>query len=247
MHILLGFLIIAALAGGFWESRQAPRGEIHLATADGPAASVRATVRPQSEQQYGHLVKQMYDYSCGSAALATLLRYHLGEDLDERQVIQGLLHCGDRARIVERRAFSLLDMKRFLGVLGYKSAGYKAAVEDLRALDRPGILPVEIFGYRHFAVFRGIFDDHVFLADPWRGNISLALGEFEGLWHQNVIFLVDAPDSEIPALLALGEEDLRFIDEEQARKIIFHARDMGGLDELRRLQQGPGRLDDYRR
>src|SRR5690606_34611966 len=32
------------------------------------------------------VVRQEYDYSCGSAALATLLRYHYGRDVAEREV-----------------------------------------------------------------------------------------------------------------------------------------------------------------
>jgi uncharacterized protein len=133
---------------------------------------VRETVTPLEDLNKHNVTKQTYDYSCGSAALATLLNFHLGEKFDERQVIQGLLRYGDSEKIAQRRAFSLLDMKRFVAVLGYKGVGYKAAYDDLSTLEQPCILPIKLFGYRHFAVFRGIYKDHVFLADPWRGNIS---------------------------------------------------------------------------
>ncbi len=48
-------------------------------------------------------------------------------------------------------------MKRFVEKLGYKGTGYKWEIEDLKTLGKPCIVPVEIFGYSHFCVFRGIF------------------------------------------------------------------------------------------
>jgi hypothetical protein len=156
-----------------------------------------------------------------AAAVATLLNYHLGEDLGERQVIQGLLKHGDAEKIAQRRAFSLLDMKRFVAALGYAGTGYKAEIEDLRTLDAPCLLPIKLFGYRHFAVLRGIYKDHVFLADPWRGNISFTLGDFAEKWYRNVIFMVSAPGRAPVDLLRLTEADMRFIDEDMGRKILF--------------------------
>jgi hypothetical protein len=36
---------------------------------------IMKTVRSMREIRYGHIVRQQYDYGCGSAALATLLKY----------------------------------------------------------------------------------------------------------------------------------------------------------------------------
>lgn len=229
MHILIGFILIVGLLGGLYTPETPPPKEVNLAVTGDPHLRLRAAVTPRSQMENDHLVKQMYDYSCGSAALATLLNYHLGEDLNERQVIQGLLKHGDQQKIAQRRAFSLLDMKRFVAVLGYSGAGYKAEVEDLRSLEVPCLLPIKLFGYRHFSVFRGIYKDHVFLADPWRGNLSFTLKSFEEKWYQNVVFIVSAgesaagqPDGAAQAvnLLRLSENDLRFIDDDMGRKML---------------------------
>src|SRR5690554_7381941 len=94
-------------------------------------------VEPLVEQKFRNIVRQAYDYSCGSAALTTVLNFYLGRTLSERQVMEGLLHYGESDRIVQRRAFSMLDMKRLVTALGYPSGGFKAEIDDLMELDHP--------------------------------------------------------------------------------------------------------------
>jgi uncharacterized protein len=221
MHVLVAFILIVGLYSGIYSQHKPPPKEVNLAVAGSPQGRLRAEITPRSEMENDHLVKQMYDYSCGSAALATLLNFHLGENLSERQVIQGLLKYGDAQKIAQRRAFSLLDMKRFVAALGYSGAGYKAEIEDLRTLTAPCLLPIKLFGYRHFSVFRGIYKDHVFLADPWRGNLSFTLSAFKQKWYQNVIFVVTATGREPVGLMALTEADLLFIDEDMGHQMVF--------------------------
>ena len=60
-------------------------------------------VEPLVEQKFRNIVRQAYDYSCGSAALTTVLNFYVGRSLTERQVMEGLLHYGESERIVERR------------------------------------------------------------------------------------------------------------------------------------------------
>ncbi|HON60065.1 MAG TPA: C39 family peptidase [Smithella sp.] len=216
------FAILVSFTSDFVTLKDQPPPEIQLTvTAPGPGF-MRAHVQPLSEIKKDHLVKQTYDYSCGSAALAILMNYYLGEKFTEKQVIQGLLHYGDLAQIQKRQAFSLLDMKRFVNVLGYKGEGYRVEIEDLMELDTPAILPIKIFDYRHFVVFRGIHNGHIFLADPWRGDISFTLDDFQKAWYEKVIFVVSRQDN-LPTLtkLKLRSEDLVYIDEDRARQAIF--------------------------
>lgn len=247
MHVLAAFIITIGLYAGFHPINEAPKNELMITTDGADRVKVRDRLTPIDELNKKNVVRQTYDYSCGSAALATLLNYHFGEDFDERQVIQGLLRHGDSEKIAQRRAFSLLDMKRFVSILGYKGVGYKAAYEDLLTLDRPCILPIKIFGYRHFAVFRGIYKDHAFLADPWRGNISFTQDEFLDKWYQNVIFIVYPEGAQEIALLTLREGDLRFIDEDDARKIIFDPTMNHSAPVDRRIDDRVGERQIYRR
>ncbi|MBD3656356.1 MULTISPECIES: C39 family peptidase [Marinobacter] len=171
-------------------------------------------VEPLVEQKYRNIVRQAYDYSCGSAALTTVLAYYLGRNLTERQVMEGLLHYGESERIVERRAFSMLDMKRLVTALGYPAGGFRASIDDLKDLDHPAIVPIHHAGFKHFVVLRTIRDGRVYLADPSVGNISFTLGQFEEKWDDNVLFIV-FPGSEKPLdFLELKEEDLRFVDDQ---------------------------------
>ncbi len=82
-------------------------------------------IKPALEDQFRGIVRQAYDYSCGSAALTTLLNGYVGTQLNEQQTMSGLLRYGEYERIIERRSFSLLDMKRFVAALGMESGGYR--------------------------------------------------------------------------------------------------------------------------
>ncbi len=214
MPVAIGFFIILAFLGTIYPLRDNPKGDMqifpHMAGIE--HLQLRCNVQPFTEEfNFKNVVKQKFDYSCGSAALATLLNYYLGERFSEQQVIQGLMHYGDAEKIQERRAFSLLDMKRFCEVLGYKADGYKADLDDLKSLHKPAIVPIELLGYKHFVIFRGIYKDHIFFADPYRGNSSYTIDEFLEIWSQNVIFVVSS-DAVHTNALRLKNEDLRIID-----------------------------------
>lgn len=247
MHVALALLIFLGFLSSQVTMKKEPVETINLQTAGPGSTKIRENVIPLSEIQSRAIIKQMYDYSCGSAALATLLNAQLGENFSEKQVIKGMLQYGDRQKIEQRRAFSLLDMKKFVNKLGYEGAGYEAAIEDLRTLERPGIVPIEIFEYRHFAVFRGIYKDHVFLADPWRGNISFPLKEFENRWYQNVIFIVHPDGAKEFTTLRLSEEDLRFIDEDLALKMIVDPTAVPQATFDRKVDNVPGTYQHYKR
>jgi len=91
MHVLAAFVIIIAFYSGFHPINEAPKNELMIATDGADRVKVRETVTSLEDLKKQNIVQQTYDYSCGSAALATLLNYHFGEDFEERQVIQGLL------------------------------------------------------------------------------------------------------------------------------------------------------------
>lgn len=222
MHILAGFVIVVCLFAGFHPVSPLRDNEIYIDTGTaGAPVVIRHQVEPLNEMQFRYITKQSFDYSCGSAALSTLLNAYLGENFTERQVIQGLMDLGSKEKIAERRAFSLLDMKKFVSTIGYNANGYKAEIKDLTDLDKPCIIPIEFLGYRHFTVFRGIHGNHIFLADPYRGNTSYTLSAFKDMWFENVIFVVDRPNTaNWPNRMKLSNEDLRYINEKTTLDIL---------------------------
>lgn len=222
MQIVLAFIVAVALVSHIFPLRETQKTETTLSMMDvnGNQVQLKQYIQPATEIDNQNIVHQTFDYSCGSAALATLLKYRFGENLTERQVIQGLMSYGDSEQITKRRAFSLLDMKKFVGVLGYKGVGYKADIEDLKTIDGPFIVPIKILDYRHFIVFKGMYKDHVFIADPWRGNISFTLKEFKEAWYENIVFVVYPEGAKTMDTLSLKDKDLRYIDEDTAREFM---------------------------
>lgn len=223
MHIVAAFVISMCLFAGFHPMKENPKNEVTMDVGGQYPVTADFEVKPLEELQNKSLVKQEYDYSCGSAALATLLNYFLGENLSESQVIYGLMEYGDAQRIAKRRAFSLLDMKRFVNKLGYKGIGYKATIEDMydiAEMKHPCIVPIEFMGYRHFTVFKGFHGGHIFLADPFRGNTSYPLAAFEDMWYENVVFMVYPEGANTYSALELTNDDLRYIHESVINDLI---------------------------
>lgn len=179
------------------------------------------SVHPFSEFQYKNIVHQAYDYSCGSAALTTVLNFYLGRDFREQQIMDGLLRYGEYDKIVQRRGFSLLDMKRLVTALGHPSGGYRGTFEDLKALDHPAIVPIHYAGFKHFVVVKKYKDGRVFVADPALGNISFPEERFKSIWDNNVMFIVFPNGFKPHSQLELTEDDLRFVDDKTINLLAF--------------------------
>ena len=130
-----------------------------------------------------NIVKQQLDYSCGAAALATLMTGYFGEKTSEKEILELLsirLRKLTEEEISHKKlmGFSLLDLKYVAEQKGYRAAGYRLTLDQLRQLVAPVIVFVRPFGYQHFAVLRGMAGDRAFLADPARGNLSMSLARF---------------------------------------------------------------------
>lgn len=124
-------------------------------------------------------------------------------------------------KIVQRRGFSLLDMKRYAAALGYKSGGFRAEFSDLDALEHPALVPIHYAGFKHFVVVRDVYNDHVFVADPALGNISFTRTRFEEIWDQNVLFVIFPSGQEPRNALALNDRDMRLVDDRTVSLLAF--------------------------
>lgn len=177
------------------------------------------TVKPLVEQQFKNIVHQAFDYSCGSAALTTVLNGYLGRQFEERQIMDGLLKYGETDKIVQRRGFSLLDMKRLVTALGHPSGGYKGSFDDLKKLDHPAIVPIHYAGFKHFVVVKKYLNGRVFVADPALGNISFPEERFKTIWENNVMFIVFPNGFKPHSQLELTEADMRFVDDQTINQL----------------------------
>lgn len=220
IEITLGSAIMYFFASHALEIKEKPREAVYYSEiADSRNLSYTknhrepVAIKPAIENQFRGIVRQAYDYSCGSAALTTVLNAHAGLNLTEQQTMEGLLRFGEYDRIIERRSFSLLDMKRFVTALGYESGGYRGEFKDLIKQTQPAIVPIHYAGFKHFVVYKAYKDGRVYVADPALGNISFDEARFKEIWENNTLFLVNVPESQQKDLLALQETDLRHVDD----------------------------------
>lgn len=132
---------------------------------------------------------QKYDFSCGSAAIATLLTHHYGYPVTEEAVFQGMYSTGDQAKI-HREGFSLLDMKRFLAANGFDADGFQLPLDKLNEARVPAIVLINESGYHHFVVVKGVQAERVLLGDPARGTRTMSRKDFEAKWQNNLLFVV---------------------------------------------------------
>jgi predicted double-glycine peptidase len=184
--------------------------------------TLRPKVKPFSAFKDRNIVKQQLDYSCGAASVATIFNYYLGVNISEKDVIDGMFRVGNADKIIERKGFSLLDMKRFAESMGHKAAGYRTDVEGLITLNRPSIVPIVIRDYKHFVIFRGVANGRVFLADPAFGNITFLIGEFERIWHDNVALVIKPKNGEALDVLKITEKDMIMVGSDEVRRALFY-------------------------
>lgn len=152
------------------------------------AAAYSVQVVSYRDIPFRTVVRQEYDYSCGSAALATLLRYHYGRDVKEHDVFVYMYEHGNREAI-ERVGFSLLDMKRYLETHGFEADGFRMSLDALEAAEAPAIVVVNQQGYRHFVVLKGVSGDRVLIGDPALGLKTYSQAEFAAMWN-GIAFLI---------------------------------------------------------
>lgn len=171
------------------------------------SAETRRAVETLYESRTRNVVMQAWDLSCGAAALATILNFQHGDPVSEREIALGLMgrpeYVTDPDLVRIREGFSLLDLKRFVDARGYRGTGYGQMTFDDLVERAPAIVPVNLGGYNHFVVFRGVYGDRVLLADPAYGNRTLRRDKFERSWLDmpslgKVAFLVERRDSLAP-------------------------------------------------
>ena len=150
-------------------------------------------VKSMKEMRQQQMIPQSRDFSCGAAALATIMRYYYGQPVTELDAILGMFKHGDQQDI-RKRGFSLLDMKRYANALKYKADGFKVKdVKVLKSLTVPVIVLIETGSYKHFVVIRRVDDRFVYISDPSWGNRKVPVKEFSEIWDQKVIFAVQGP------------------------------------------------------
>lgn len=142
-----------------------------------------------AERRFSTVYRQQFDFSCGSAALASLLTFHYDDTVDEQSVFVDMFQHGNQEKI-KAEGFSMLDMKRYLERRGYRSDGFKINLDQLYSTGNPAITIINDKGYMHFVIIKGVDEQKILLGDPAQGVKSVARGEFEKMWDNRILFLI---------------------------------------------------------
>ena len=164
-----------------------PAQRVHLPSLG--AGDVSLPVTSLRQARVASTLLQQYDFSCGSAAIATLLTHHYGHPVSEQAVFQEMYARGNQQKI-QREGFSLLDMKNFLATRGFQADGFEQPLEKLNEAGVPAIVLLNENGYFHFVVVKGLQADRVLIGDPSQGTRALPRQTFDALWTTRLLFVV---------------------------------------------------------
>jgi predicted double-glycine peptidase len=166
-------------------------------TSETSGGNYRVHVMSWWEIPFRSVVRQAYDFSCGSAALATLLSYHYHAPTPERAVFRQMWLDGDQPKI-RKVGFSLFEMKNYLTSRGYKAEGFTLKPGDLAKVRRPVIALIELRGFKHFVVIKGVRDGRVLVGDPVLGLTQYSLAHFAKMWNGIVLAVMATPERRRP-------------------------------------------------
>ncbi|TLE01453.1 peptidase C39 [Helicobacter muridarum] len=142
-----------------------------------------------------NLIRQEYDYSCGSASLATILAYYYHIETSEKEILDAIFLSkgitSDMKEEIEKNeelrkeiVFSFFDIDEFVKTKGMRAIGLALDMQSLFMLKTPVIIYVKIRDNEHFTVYKGSDKHFVYLADPSFGNIRVSLAKFKEMFYQ---------------------------------------------------------------
>jgi len=161
-----------------------PGGGLH-ASAEKRLVPRHSQNKPALDSRWGLIARQEFDYSCGAAALATLLRLQFKESVTENLVLNEIMRGLSKKQIADRRkhGLSLLDLKKYSRGKGYSAVALILDVSAPLKLGMPIIVLLDNGISQHFAVLKCIQKGKASLADPARGNIQMPIKLFLQEWR----------------------------------------------------------------
>lgn len=187
--------VLLAAAAAAWIGAAAPAAA-QVRTHGEFGGSFNLSVTSWRDIPFRTVVRQQYDYSCGSAAVATLLRFHYGVQVGESEVFQHMYDRGEQERI-RAVGFSMLDMRNYLQARGFQADGLRLPLDRLAELNMPSIALITHNNYRHFVVIKGVDANRVLVGDPTFGLQTYTREEFQSVWN-GVVLAIRTPPANWP-------------------------------------------------
>lgn len=182
--------------------------------------------RPSSyrEGRYATVVGQTSWYTCGPAAVATILHHFYDMDVGEADVLARAIGAVATMRSPGQdatRGVSALALVQALESYGVKTVGYRLSVEAVADFFRRGGMPVIVHvtePEHHYVVAVGMVGDWMLIADPsWGRRVERWL-DFAGDKRFSGVTLVPIPPADkLSTVAARQAEALRWMDEQLVR------------------------------
>jgi len=150
------------------------------------APTLASSPTPYRPLRYTHVTGQTDWYTCGAAAVSTLLTYYYDDPATEQGVLEVAFAETQASGKDPLEGLTALSLKRALQQRGYTVKAYRVNLEQLADYFRRGGLPVVAHVTKpqlHFLVISGIVPDprtqrpQVLLADPSWGRRIVPLEE----------------------------------------------------------------------
>jgi predicted double-glycine peptidase len=192
-------------------------------------------VRDYRPLRYTHVVGQTDWYTCGAAAVATLLSYYYGDPTSEQEVLRVAIEETKKTGKDPLKGLTALSLKRALEQRGYAVKAYRVNLAQLADYFRRGGLPV--IGHvtkpqLHFLVIAGIVDPpgggpaQVLLADPSWGRRIVPLEALvtEKGFSGVILLAIPKTKAQLREAKALQAKELAWARGELSRLALLRAR-----------------------
>jgi uncharacterized protein len=161
-----------------------------------------------------NIVMQQRDFSCGAAAVATIVNHFWDDQATETGLLIALAMTLTEEELKDRveNGLTLTDLKRVCERFGYQAVLGRLTLDKLAESKIPLLVGITVNDYDHFVVIRGADDRYVYLADPAVGRQRVPLAEFAKQWQKNTVLAIIKPNTRPPSQSALSVtlEDRRF-------------------------------------
>jgi hypothetical protein len=174
-------------------------------------AGVGATCTTYREMRYEGVVGQTSEYSCGPAAVATLLSCFYGLAVSESEVLQCAEEYDAAAGREVGSGITALALKRILVDQGIPTRGLLVSLDALVQHFEQRGLPLVLHMTRpqkHYLVAVGIVAGHAMLADPSWGRRLLPVLELDTELGFDGVVLAPMPPPELAERAAAAQSDV---------------------------------------
>ncbi|MEW6217507.1 MAG: cysteine peptidase family C39 domain-containing protein [Candidatus Bipolaricaulota bacterium] len=165
---------------------------------------------PHRDLRYEWVVGQADWYTCGPAAVATLLTHYYDIATTEAEALElaeGFMIAVGRE---SGQALTALALRQTLEAKGIPTRGYRVSPEALADYFARGGLPVILHltePQKHFVLGVGVVGDHIALADPSWGQSLLPFSTFVEERGYSEVVLVPIPPQEVALLVQERQQE----------------------------------------